>query len=71
VRKIVAREASEAMVHEHPPQPHDLRPPDRPPGEFMDERLAEDTARFLADAKRIAERRAHADAERASWERRE
>ena len=42
---------------------------ERPPGHFMDERLAEDTARFLAEVKRLAARRAHADAERGSWSR--
>jgi hypothetical protein len=44
--------------------------PARPPGQFMDERLAHDTARFIAEAKRMAERRARADAERGSWQRR-
>jgi hypothetical protein len=35
----------------------------------MDEELAEDTARFLAEVKRMAERRARADTERESWDR--
>lgn len=44
--------------------------PARPPGQFMDERLAHDTARFIAEAKRMAERRARADAQRDGWQRR-
>lgn len=36
----------------------------------MDEKLATDTARFLAEVKRLAERRAQADADREGWARR-
>jgi hypothetical protein len=36
----------------------------------MDEKLATDTARFLAEVKRLAKRRAQADAQRENWERR-
>lgn len=33
------------------------REPERPPGHFMEEQFADDTARFLAEVKRLAERR--------------
>jgi hypothetical protein len=36
----------------------------------MDEKLAHDTARFIAEAKRMAERRARHDAEHDGWDRR-
>lgn len=32
--------------------------PDRPPGQFIDERLESDCARFLEDVRKLAERRA-------------
>jgi hypothetical protein len=35
----------------------------------MDEKLADDTARFLAEAKRMAKRRARADDARKGWDR--
>lgn len=41
---------------------------ERPPGHFMDERLADDTARFLAEVKRLAERRRRPD-DRDGWAR--
>jgi len=40
---------------------------DRPPGQFMDERLADDTARFLAEVKRLADRRREQPDEPESW----
>jgi hypothetical protein len=36
----------------------------------MDEKLADDTARFLAEAKRMAKRRARVDDPRKGWDRR-
>ena len=35
--------------------------PDRPPGDFMEEQFADDTARFLAEVKRLADRRKRRD----------
>jgi hypothetical protein len=52
------------------PKPDDSQPSGRPPGDFMDDKLADDTARFIAEAKRRAERRTRADAEREGWDRR-
>jgi hypothetical protein len=52
------------------PDPADSQPAERPPGHFMDEKLADDTARFIAEAKRMAERRARADTEHNRWDRR-
>jgi hypothetical protein len=40
---------------------------DRPPGQFMDEQLADDTARFLAEVKRLAKRRREQPDEPESW----
>jgi hypothetical protein len=51
------------------PKPEDSERPGRPPGHFMDDKLADDTARFIAEAKRRAERRARGDAERERWDR--
>jgi hypothetical protein len=51
------------------PRPDDPEPESRPPGDFTDEEHAQDTARFLAEVKRMAERRAHADDQRETWER--
>lgn len=42
--------------------------PNRPPGHFMDEQLAHDTARFLAEVKRLAERRSGEQDEPETWE---
>jgi hypothetical protein len=52
------------------PKPDDPEPERRPPGDFMDEKLADDTARFLAEAKRMAKRRTRADDARKGWDRR-
>jgi hypothetical protein len=52
------------------PNPDDSQPAERPPGHFMDEKLAHDTARFIAEAKRMAERRARADTAHNRWDRR-
>jgi hypothetical protein len=57
-------------VEHNKPKPDDPDPARRPPGDFMDEKLASDTARFLAEVKRLAERRTRADAEREGWDRR-
>lgn len=60
----------EAFVETKKPKPADPDAPDRPPGHFMDDKLAHDTTRFLADAKRRAEHRARLEAERERWDRR-
>ena len=44
------------------------REPNRPPGHFMEEQYADDTARFLAEVKRLAERRRRGD-EPETWAR--
>jgi hypothetical protein len=51
------------------PKRDDTQPLGRPPGHFMDDKLAHDTARFIAEAKRRAERQTHAEAEREGWTR--
>jgi hypothetical protein len=52
------------------PKPDDSQPTGRPPGHFMDDKLAEATARFIAEAKRRAERRTRDAAGRDGWDRR-
>jgi hypothetical protein len=56
-------------VEQREPEADEPDEPERPPGHFMDEQLAEDTARFLAEVKRLAARRANADAKRGDWSR--
>jgi hypothetical protein len=40
---------------------------DRPPGDFMEEQHADDTARFIEEVKRIAERRKRGRDEPETW----